>query len=107
MRASLLLRCAVAVGFSFPAAAATVCIVGCNAPQAASVAPDYQHVEQKVDALGSKVDQSVKENDDWTLRILAVAVAGSALLGYVPGKLAWIAVQRLSSKWTGKKRRGC
>jgi hypothetical protein len=66
--------------------------------QVASINPKIERVEQKVDALQSAVDQSVKNNDDWTLRILAVALGGSALLGYLPGKTVWTA-----TKWLGGK----
>lgn len=99
---------------SFLLCVATV-VLGCQAARdpVITVNPDVlagltnrlTEVDNRVgDVAGQidKLDQSVKSNDDWTMRILALTPV--LLLGYPVGKLVWMAGAAIKRRNGGARR---
>lgn len=99
--------------------AALILAGGCAATQQRAAAPEGQAVEQvgagnvaaqaEVEALReamvgvvNKVDESQRQNDDWSLRLAIGGVVAAPLI-YPAGKLLWLLVPALSRQVIGRR----
>lgn len=99
--------------------AALLLLGGCAAMQQRAAAPGGKALEQagagnvaaqaEVEALReamvgvvNKVDESRRENDDWSLRLAIGGVVAAPLI-YPAGKLLWLLLPALSRRMVGRK----